>query len=223
MSSLVRFSEALAELSAVAQASVVRVRVGERCGAGVVVAPGRVVTCLHVVGNAETAMLDCGRSSSPGRVLDRDARNDLALVAGGGGCRIAVMQGPARVGEVAVVIGAPGGKAGFVTSGTVARVGIEARVDNGVRLSGAFEMDVRVAPGNSGGAVIGADGRLIGILAAGRADFSVGVGVPVERVLALLNRNPAAVPAAVAPAPQVMETEDLLAVMRAVFAERERR
>ena len=99
---------------------------------------------------------------------------------------VARLAAPIKPGAVVVAIGAPFGKARFATAGVVARVGGIVEVTGGSRLVGAIEIDCRVRRGNSGGGLFDIEGRLVGILAAGRSSDDTGAGVGVAHVLRLL-------------------------------------
>ncbi len=184
---LARHSAELARIVEIARGSVVTVQAGLSLGAGVMVAPHRVVTCWHVLRAGGCLTVTAERTTSEARVLAKDEGNDLALLEVGVLAPVARFGGPVKPGAVVVAIGSPGGRAQFVTGGIVARVGGVVDVIGGSRLLGAVEIDCRVRKGNSGGGLFDVEGRLVAILAAGRAADDTGAGVSVAHVLRLLD------------------------------------
>src|SRR5262245_47791288 len=128
---------------------------GRSLGSGVLWPPGFVVTNAHVVRrpHMRARLLD-GRCLT-GEVVARDAASDLALLrVGGTGLPVARVAPPAatRVGSLVVAIGHPFGVRGALTAGIVHAV----RPDR-------ILADVRLAPGNSGGPLADATGRVVGL------------------------------------------------------------
>ena len=173
--------------------SVVQIRVhGRGVGAGVVLdAGGAIVTNHHVVGDmggpVEVRLGD-GRSL-PARVVRRWAAADLALlqVPSAGGLQPASPGDSAglRVGQLVLAIGHPWGQPDVVTAGIISGLG-EARMPWGGRAVDYIRSDVRLAPGNSGGPLIDAAGRVVGInsmIWGGDLAVAIPVGV-VQRWLA---------------------------------------
>ncbi len=140
---------------------------GRGGGTGVVWQPGGVVlTNDHVVAGAGGALraqtLD-GRSlpvTVTARSQDLDLAvlhipaNDLPPVTVGDSTRL-------RVGELVFAIGHPWGQPWVVTAGIVSGLG-EAETGSGQQIA-FVRSDVRLAPGNSGGPLLDARGRVIGI------------------------------------------------------------
>jgi serine protease Do len=173
------------ELAATADAlrrSVVRVRErgSEGGGAGVIWRPdGLIVTNAHVArGGPVNVELSDGRVLA-GTVTERDAARDLAAV------RIQAGDLPAadvahaaglRPGDLVMALGHPLGWVGALTVGVVHSVE-RARPGGAPR---AVRADLRLAPGNSGGPLADARGRVVGIntlVARG-----LGVAIPTEMV-----------------------------------------
>ncbi|MCK9520542.1 MAG: trypsin-like peptidase domain-containing protein [Dehalococcoidia bacterium] len=182
------FAEASEELAAHLRSVVVAVRTGAGGGSGTLwSADGLVVTNHHVVpGETAEVVLGDGRAFA-GRVVSHDPGRDLAAI------RIPVSGVPSakpadsdgvRVGQLVFAAGHPWGERGVVTAGIVLAKG-PATVENQTPLDDAIQADVRLAPGNSGGPLADAEGRVIGInsMIAG----GIAVAVPsnaVERLLA---------------------------------------
>jgi len=168
-SALADVSRAIVELVERVRPSVVQVRAhGRGVGAGVVWdGGGLIVTNHHVVGDERgpfQVVLADGRSV-PGQVVAWHPAADLALMS----VPVAGLQaatfgdsGRLRVGQLVFAIGHPWGQPGVVTAGIVSGTG-DVPVRWGGRPVELIRSDVRLAPGNSGGPLIDAEGRVTGI------------------------------------------------------------
>jgi serine protease Do len=160
--------DALAGLAAKVQESVVMVRSGRRgSGSGIVWrSNGVVMTNAHVVGNREqVAVLFHDDRELPARVIASDPVLDLAALSVDAIGLPAVEVGVSsslRVGELVLAVGNPWGQRGVVTAGIISGVG---ELETSWRQGKAeyIRSDVRLAPGNSGGPLLDAQGRVIGI------------------------------------------------------------
>lgn len=152
------------ELAAVAAAlrySTVQVRSRRTgVGSGVIWDSGLVITNAHVVrGSRATVEL------SDGRVLDavctvRDAHQDLAALEVAAVDNRAATIGNSdtlRVGQLVLAVGNPLGIVGALTTGIIHAIAPKDAFSKWV------QADVRLAPGNSGGPLADAQGRVIGI------------------------------------------------------------
>ncbi len=148
-------------------AILVRSAEGGAEGSGVVWSrDGVIVTNQHVVAGADEVevVLASGQRLS-GRVEAADERTDLAIV------RVDRELPPARfrtslpdVGELAIALGSPLGFENTVTAGIVS--GLQRSIPSGgttPALVDLIQTDAAISPGNSGGALVGGDGRVIGI------------------------------------------------------------
>lgn len=126
---------------------------------------GAIITNAHVVGAARHVWIESHDGARfRGEVALRDDRLDLAEVAlssaASGTIGAAIGRaGDLRVGDVVAALGAPLGLAGAVTLGIVHRAPSDR---NGVP-NRWLEADLRLAPGNSGGPMVDARGRVVGI------------------------------------------------------------
>ena len=135
-------------------------------GSGVVVADGKVLTNAHNVRGDEVTITFAGGKSTRGRLAGIDVDGDLAIVnvdtAGAKaldwGDGSAVVPGTVVFGAAA----APGG-ATRVTLGTVSAVARAFRGPGGRRIAGSVEHTAPLAPGSSGGPIVDAAGKLLGI------------------------------------------------------------
>lgn len=130
-------------------------------GAGVVWAPEWVVTNAHVVPLPGVTVRGADGGGWRGRVVARDREADLALVHVPGLGSYAASLGPSdelRVGSLVVAVGHPFGVRGALTAGIVHAMGA---FGQGGRPW--IQSDLRLAPGNSGGPLADARGRVVGI------------------------------------------------------------
>lgn len=168
-----------------------RKKVQRSLGSGVIVDPsGIVVTNDHVIkdGYQIKVSLSDGREFDAGVIL-RDKKSDLAVLGiKGGGASFAHIQfgdsDAIEVGDLVLAIGNPFGVGQTVTSGIISAV---ARARSGISDYQFFiQTDAAINPGNSGGALIGMNGKLIGINTAiySRSGGSNGIGfaIPVNMV-----------------------------------------
>ena len=159
-------------------------------GSGVAWDKDTIVTNHHVIADAQAVevALATGRRV-PATVQASDARTDLAILSLKG-----VDLPPAQfaknlppVGSLAVAIGNPLGFESSVTAGVVS--GVDRSIPSGGQtpsLVGLVQTDAAISPGNSGGALVGPQGRVIGINVAyippqARA-VSIGFAIPAPVV-----------------------------------------
>jgi serine protease Do len=160
-------------------------------GAGVIwQADGLVVTCAHVVagdrgvgGGVHVVLADQRRL--PAALIGWDRQLDLALLrVGARNLPVAVVGDSERLrpGELVLAVGHPFGLAGAVVTGIV-----HAAAANGSHAEPRWvQADLRLAPGNSGGPMADARGRVVGIntMIAGR----LALAVPSRLVQAFVRR-----------------------------------
>jgi len=169
--------------------STVQVLSGSRralgAGSGVICAPGDViVTNAHVV-RESTARIELwdGRSF-PAEVTSRDVRADLVML------KVNTADLPplswrsassVRPGELAIAVGNPLGFLGALSTGVVHALG---RVP-GMGARTWVQAAIRLAPGNSGGPLADAKGRVIGINTA-VVSGGLALAIPSDSVLSFL-------------------------------------
>jgi Do/DeqQ family serine protease len=157
-------------------------------GSGVIIDAqrGLVVTNYHVVENAErigVALSDGRRIEA--KLIGSDPPTDIALVAISVPGLVAMPLGNSdalEIGDYVVAIGNPFGLGQTVTFGVVSALG---RTGLGIEgYENFIQTDAAVNPGNSGGALVAVDGRLVGINTAivGPTGGNIGIGfaIPVN-------------------------------------------
>ncbi len=172
-----------------------RQRIENSLGSGVIVRPdGLIVTNNHVIrGASDITVVLSDRREFPARIVLTDERTDLTLLRiDTGGERLPYLRlrdsDTLEVGDLVLAIGNPFGVGQTVTMGIVSAL---ARTAEGVSDYSFFiQTDAAINPGNSGGALIGMDGRLVGINTAiySRSGGSVGIGfaIPANMVASLI-------------------------------------
>jgi serine protease Do len=166
----------LGEVSERVRRATVLVQPGGRgAGSGVVwTSDGTIVTNAHVARGARVEVTLWDGREFGAEVTARDDRRDLAaLRISTTGLNVAEIGDSLRVraGEIAIAVGNPLGFLGALTTGIVHTVGPLRGL--GARLW--VQSDVRLAPGNSGGPLCDARGRVIGIntMVAGRLALAI--------------------------------------------------
>jgi serine protease Do len=165
MSALDELSQALTSLTATITPSVVGI--GSRLrGSGVVAAEGQVLTNAHNVrGDEVTVTFAAGRTAT-GTVAGIDVDGDLAVIAVDTADATPIGwadgDGPA-VGSVVFGAAATPGGGARVTFGTVSGIERSFRGPGGRQIGGSIEHTAPLAPGSSGGPLLDADGRLVGL------------------------------------------------------------
>jgi len=177
--------------------STVLVLPGERGnGSGVIwSADGVIITNAHVARASQMRIQLWDGREFDAALVSRDTRRDLAEL------RISATNLPAvtaadsaqvRPGELAIAIGNPLGFVGALTTGVIHAVGpLVGPLGGSLRGFGSqpwVQADVRLAPGNSGGPLADASGRVIGIntMVAG----SLALAVPSNAVTNFLASDP---------------------------------
>jgi Do/DeqQ family serine protease len=168
-----------------------REQIQRSLGSGVLVDPsGLVVTNNHVIEGADQVKVSLAdKREFEAEIVLKDARSDLAVLRiGDKRERFAAIElgdsDALQVGDVVLAIGNPFGVGQTVTHGIVSAV---ARTQIGITDYQFFiQTDAAINPGNSGGALVGIDGRLVGINTAifSRSGGSQGIGfaIPVNMV-----------------------------------------
>jgi putative serine protease PepD len=195
--------------------SVVTISASGQSGGGtgsgeVIQSDGYILTNNHVIaiaangGSVEVQFSD--GQTAPATITGRDPQTDLAVLKVDTSRKLPVIamgtSSSVVVGEAAVVLGAPLGLSGTVTSGIVSAldrtIQVPADNDTTALLVSAIQTDASINPGNSGGAMVNCSGQLIGVPAAGAtvpsssgesSGGSIGLGfaIPVDLAKTIAN------------------------------------
>src|SRR5918997_3664748 len=140
-------------------------------GSGVVVAPGQVLTVAHVLRGDEVAVTFSDGRVVEGRVAGIDSDIDVAVVNVDTGEIMPVAwepgDGPAP-GAPVFALADPGGPGLRTTFGLLSSIGRAFRGPRGRRVAGSIEHTAPLPRGSSGGPLVDADGRLLGLNAVRR-------------------------------------------------------
>jgi S1-C subfamily serine protease len=171
---------------------------GTATGSGFVAdGEGHIVTAAHVVDGASKITIRFNDGTSAVATLQgKDDATDVAVL------KVdpddAELQplplgssAGSQVGDPVVAIGNPFGYTRSVTTGIVSAKQRQITAPNGFSIDNVIQTDASVNPGNSGGPLLDAQGRVIGInsqIATGGSNGSVGIAfaVPIDTVKTLL-------------------------------------
>ena len=156
-------------------------------GSGVVYEPGRVLTCAHVLRGDEVAVTFRDGRTEHGRVAGSDPDLDLAVVAVETGDAPAVAWEPAALEELelgtpVLALADPGGRGLRTTFGLVTATGRSFRGPAGRRVGGSIEHSAPLPRGSSGGPLVDATGRLVGLNAV-RREGGLILAVPADEAV----------------------------------------
>jgi S1-C subfamily serine protease len=132
---------------------------------------GRLVTNAHVVsGVADVQVTFADGRTVPARVLGKDEETDLAVLAvdPDQGLDLRPLElgdsDGVQPGDQAVAIGNPSGFEATAGTGRVSAADQRIEAPGGYVIDGVFETDAVIEPATSGGPLLGADGRVIGVM-----------------------------------------------------------
>jgi S1-C subfamily serine protease len=180
--SLVALSDALADAVAKAGASTVMVDARRRLPAsGIAYAENLVLTADHVVErDDDIRILLPDGSQLNASLAGRDPGNDLALLRLSGNGAVPAEPAPqaARVGQLALALGRPTPEGIQASLGVVSAVSGPVRTGRGGLLEQYLRTDTIPYPGFSGGPLVDAAGRVLGLNTSGLA-HGVSLTIPV--------------------------------------------
>jgi putative serine protease PepD len=185
---------------------------GGGTGSGEVInSDGYILTNNHVIAVAadggKVEVLFASGTIAPATIVGRDVLTDLAVLKVDGQKDLKPIplgsSSGLNVGQPVIVLGAPLGLSGTVTSGIVSAldrtVEVPAENDQTALLVSAIQSDAAINPGNSGGAMVNCSGELVGIPTAGAtipsssgesSGGSIGLGfaIPIDAAKTVANQ-----------------------------------
>lgn len=157
--------ETIVELAGTVGTAVVGVGRRRHVGSGIVIDKDTVLTNAHNIHNRQVTITFADGHSETGEVKGMDADGDIAVIDVDTGDVI-----PVGWSEEAVDLGSPlaglsnpGGRGLRVTVGYVSGVDRSFRGPHGRRIGGSIEHTAPLLPGSSGGPIVDAAGKLLGI------------------------------------------------------------
>ena len=170
---LVELSDALADAAEKAGQATVLVNARRRMPAsGIVYASDLVLTADHILEREDgIKVMFADDAEIPAKVVGRDAGSDLAVLRleHAAGTVAEATQTPARLGQIALVLGRPSSEGIEASLGTVSAIGGAIRTGRGGMLERYIRTDSISYPGFSGGPLVAADGTILGINTSGLA------------------------------------------------------
>jgi S1-C subfamily serine protease len=157
---------------------------------------GHIVTNYHVIAGAKSVEVSfSNHDSMKARVVGKDPGTDIALLKVDARSRALTPlalgdSDTLRVGDSVVAIGNPFGLDRSVTAGIVSALQRQIQAPNSYAIDHVIQTDAAINHGNSGGPLLNAEGRVIGVNAqietgqAGETGGNVGIGfaIPIDTV-----------------------------------------
>jgi S1-C subfamily serine protease len=156
---------------------------------------GHIVTNEHVIAGAQKIQVSfSGQDQIPAVVVGKDPSTDLAVLKIDAHARALTPlelgdSDTVRVGDTVYAIGNPFGFTRTLTSGIVSAIGRQISAPNSLPIDNAIQTDAAINHGNSGGPLLDAAGRVIGVtsqISTGttgqQGNIGIGFAIPVDLV-----------------------------------------
>ncbi|HEY2776922.1 MAG TPA: trypsin-like peptidase domain-containing protein [Gaiellaceae bacterium] len=156
---------------------------------------GHIITNFHVIQGAQKVQVSfSGQDQLPATVVGKDRSTDLAVLKIDAHARALTPlplgdSDAARVGDPVYAIGNPFGLTRTLTTGVVSAVQRQIFAPNGVPIDSAIQTDAAINHGNSGGPLIDAAGRVLGVTSQiqtgsdqNQGNVGIGFAIPVNTV-----------------------------------------
>jgi S1-C subfamily serine protease len=168
---LVELSDALADAAEKAGKATVLVNARRRMPAsGIAYTPDLILTADHIIEREDDITITLADGTEiPARVAGRDAGSDLAVLKleRAAATPAEATKTPARLGQIALVLGRPSSDGIEASLGTVSAIGGPVRTARGGMLEKYIRTDSISYPGFSGGPLVAADGTVLGLNTSG--------------------------------------------------------
>jgi S1-C subfamily serine protease len=154
---------------------------------------GHIVTNYHVIDGAQEVEVNfSGDDRVPARIVGSDPSTDIAVLKIDAQARALTplplgSSDAVRVGDAVVAIGNPFGLERTVTAGIVSALQREITAPTGYTIDRVIQTDAPINRGNSGGPLLDANGRVIGVNSqiesdTGGGNVGIGFAVPINTV-----------------------------------------
>ena len=162
---LTEVQQTISNLAATVGSAVVGVGRRRHVGSGIVIEKDVVLTNAHNIHSSEVTITFADGRTATGEVTGHDPDGDLATVAvDTGDVEPVVWDGlDVSLGSPVAGLSNPGGRGLRVTVGYVSGVDRSFRGPRGRRITGSIEHTAPLLPGSSGGPIVDAAGKLLGI------------------------------------------------------------
>lgn len=183
---LAQVSEGMADAVETAAASTVLVSGRRRIPASGIAwsAEGVIVTADHVIERDEVEVVLPDGAKHSAAIVGRDPGSDVAVLRVAGAVLTAAQQAPegsARVGSIVLAVGRPTTEGPMASLGVIGAVGGPWRTFRGTEVEGYLRSDTTFYPGFSGGPLIDAQGRVVGMNSS-RLGRGAGLTIPAGAV-----------------------------------------
>jgi S1-C subfamily serine protease len=185
-------SEATSELIKKTSQSVVSIKAQMSRGTGIILTKdGYIITCNHVLAGCGTVKIGQGEKIIKAQIIGTDPYNDIVLLKAERGEFIPIEYGDSEkllVGQYVLALANPFNRSQpTATSGMVTSVNSTIRGWRGATaLENVIATDAQLNPGFSGGPLIDADGKLIGVNTA--YVWQRGIAIPINKVKGIADR-----------------------------------
>lgn len=183
-------SDATAELVRKLAPSIVNISTTMTRGTGIVLNPdGYIVTCHHVLGRSASVKAGSGGKTFEARTVGADPYSDLALLKTEQKDLEPIETGNSdklSPGQFVLALANPFNKQPTVTTGIVTNIGASLRGWRGTAMENVIATDAKLNPGFSGGPLVDASGKMIGVNTA--YVWSRGIAIPINKVKTVTDR-----------------------------------
>lgn len=152
-------------------------------------ADGVIVTADHVIERDEVEVTLPDGTKASASIAGRDPGSDVAVLRLAGATLVAAERAPAgsaRVGSMVLAVGRPTAEGPMASLGVIGAVGGPWRTFRGTEVEGYLRSDTTFYPGFSGGPLIDASGRVVGMNSS-RLGRGAGLTIPVAAVERIAN------------------------------------